>query len=88
MKKLLQDLEYKTSGMFTFFIPISAEGCIAWNEMALHTEGTGKIYSTHLESTLKQLRDAGYIVKECKTVDSKKEIDVIFEDELLNDLKG
>jgi hypothetical protein len=55
------DLAYTITGLFARFCPETADGQKAWAEMAKVCEG-GVIYTCHLESTIKQLRDAGYRV--------------------------
>ena len=62
----MNDLEYIDHGMFTSFIPVSKEGEVAFNEMAAYTEGTGKVLSIHKQSTIQQLRQAGYKVGKAK----------------------
>jgi hypothetical protein len=61
MNKQTSDLTYTITGMFVRFFPETADGQKAWAEMAKECEG-GVIYACHLDSTLKQLRDAGYRV--------------------------
>ena len=62
----MNDLEYIDHGMFTSFIPVSKEGEVAFNEMAAYTEGTGKVLSIRKQSTIQQLRQAGYKVGKAK----------------------
>lgn len=80
----MTDLVYLSQGLFTAFVPESKAGEYAWREMAKHTDGTGKVFTTHLGSTLKQLRDAGYVVRKAKNV-SRETLDDILLDELLED---
>jgi len=57
------DLTYrKVDGLFTAFYPETAAGQSAWNQMAEHTEGTGKVLTVHAQSVIAQLRKAGYAV--------------------------
>lgn len=56
------DLTYKKSGLFTSFLSETQAGHVAWSEIAKHTEGTSKIFTIHLEQTLRQLRKAGYSI--------------------------
>lgn len=62
------DLEYKTEGMFTSFIPNTPEGEQIWKAIAAQNEGVGKIFTFHLDSTLRQIRAAGYVVRKAKKV--------------------
>lgn len=62
----MHDIEYIDHGMFTSFIPVSKAGEVAFNQMAAHTEGTGKVLSIHKQSTIQQLRQAGYKVGKVK----------------------
>ena len=57
------DLEYIEQGLFVAFLPISKEGEAAWKQMALATNGTGKVLAMHMADTLAQLRAAGYSVR-------------------------
>jgi hypothetical protein len=75
------DLTYTTAGMFTIFSPETTQGEVAWREIASRTEGTGKILTIHLASTLSKLRDAGYVVRRAKV----KTL-TMSDDELLNAL--
>lgn len=56
------DLTYSKQGLFTAFFPKTDQGVEAWRAIAEKTEGTGKVFTRHLPSALKQLRAAGYIV--------------------------
>ena len=58
------DLTYLKQGLFTAFIAQSKEGEDAWREIAKQTDGTGKVFTVQLLATLKQLKKAGYIVKQ------------------------
>ena len=60
----MNDLEYIDHGMFTSFIPVSKAGDVAFNQMAAHTEGTGKVLSIHKQSTIQQLRQADDMLRE------------------------
>lgn len=80
MGNLDSDLSYANEGgLFTVFYANTAAGVAAWKFIAEQNSGTGKIFTTHLDSTLQQLRKAGYTVKQ----QSKSEIN---DDELLNEL--
>lgn len=57
------DLTYTDDGMFANFTPASKAGETAWNEMAKENGGTGKVLSIHAESTIAQLKAAGYTVE-------------------------
>ena len=52
--------------MFTPFIPVSKAGEVAFNQMAEYTDGTGRVLSIHKQSTILQLRQAGYNVEKAK----------------------
>lgn len=56
------DLTYSVDGAFARFYAETPAGVDAWNEIARHTECTGTIFLTQLDSTLQQLREAGYVV--------------------------
>lgn len=59
----MADLSYRVvDNMFTAFYPNTPAGVEAWKVIASHTDGTGKVFSAHVESTIQQLRDAGYSV--------------------------
>lgn len=62
------DLEYRTEGMFTSFISNTKEGEHIWKEIAARNEGVGKISTFNLDSTLRQIRAAGYVVRKAKKV--------------------
>jgi hypothetical protein len=68
------DLTYLQQGMFTLLMPETDAGRVAWDEIARHTDGTGKVLTIHLKSALAQLRAAGYTVHKAKpntmTIDS------------------
>lgn len=74
------DLEYRINGMFTQFIPNTKAGECAFNAIAAHTDGTGNIFTAHLDSTLKQLRAAGYSV--CRA----RKVSLVDDDALLAEL--
>jgi hypothetical protein len=77
------DLTYKKSGLFTLFMPETSAGHVAWAAIAKRTEGTGKVFTIHLDQTLRQLRKAGYSVAENK---QRAENIGISDDELLTKL--
>ena len=62
------DLTYADHGLFTAFYPETADGRAAWDNMALGTEGTGKVLSIHAATVIAQLRIAGYSVAKAKPV--------------------
>ena len=62
----MHDIEYIDHGIFTAFIPVTKAGEVAFNQMAAYTEGTGKVLTIHKQSTIIQLRQAGYIVGKAK----------------------
>ena len=59
----MTDLNYINQGLFTAFIPASKAGETAWNELAKHTDGTGKVLTIQAASTIAQLKAAGYVVR-------------------------
>jgi hypothetical protein len=62
---LLADISYRAvDDMFTAFYPNTIPGEEAWKVIASQNEGIGKVLTSHLESTIRQLRDAGYTVAE------------------------
>ena len=62
----MNDIEYINQGLFTAFVPVSKAGEVAFNQMAEYTEGTGKVLSIHKQSTIQQIRQAGYKVGKVK----------------------
>ena len=62
----MNDVEYIDQGLFTAFLPVSKAGEVVFNQMATYTEGTGKVLSIHKQSTIQQLRQAGYKVGKAK----------------------
>ena len=62
----MNDIEYIDQGLFTVFVPVSKAGEVAFNQMAEYTDGTGKVLSIHKQSTILQLRQAGYKVGKAK----------------------
>lgn len=60
------DLTYLKQGLFTAFVPQSKAGEDAWREIAKHTDGTGKVFTAQLPSFLREIRKAGYAVKQQK----------------------
>ena len=79
----MNDLEYIDQGMFTSFIPVSKAGEVAFNQMAEYTEGTGRVLSIHKQSTIQQLRQAGYKVGKAK---QQGEVTAEQADEMLREL--
>lgn len=69
------DLTYKTLGFFTLFLPETEAGRVAWDTIAEHTDGTGKVFTPQAAGTIAQLRRAGYTVHRAKpTTDSIDDI--------------
>ena len=62
----MNDIAYIEQGLFTAFLPVTKAGEVAFNQMAAYTEGTGKVLSIHKQSTILQLRQAGYKVGKAK----------------------
>lgn len=61
------DLTYRAiDSLFTAFYPETPAGETAWRAIAAKTEGTGKVMTQHVASTVEQLNAAGYTVKEGK----------------------
>jgi hypothetical protein len=69
------DLEYRTNGLFTSFVPNTPEGEQAWREMAVSMQAAwkeafpdldvatdAKIPTAHLQQVIKSLENAGYNV--------------------------
>ena len=76
----MNDLTYLKQGIFTAFFPESKAGEIAFQQILSTTEGTGKIYTMHLKSTLAQLKKAGYkVVKKTKKA-TKSDFQAIFKE--------
>ena len=64
----MPDLTYQTLGLFTAFYPETDAGHVAWLQIFNQTDHTGKVMALHLESTLQQLRAAGYSVAKAARV--------------------
>lgn len=58
----MKDLFYADQGLFTVFIANTKEGEQAWNELAVVTDGTGKVLSVQAKQFIYQLKKAGYSV--------------------------
>lgn len=56
------DLVYTTDSLFTRFYPESKAGEDAWNKIGAFNNGVANIPKCQTAATLKQLRDAGYVV--------------------------
>jgi uncharacterized protein with von Willebrand factor type A (vWA) domain len=64
----IPDLSYRVvDSMFTAFYPNTPDGVKAWKIIAAHNNGTGMVLATHVDSTIRQLRDAGYSVNKTAT---------------------
>lgn len=63
----MTDIYYIEQGLFTTFIPNTKDGEMLWNSIAKENKGVAKIFTTHLKSTLKQIKDAGYSVRKKKS---------------------
>lgn len=79
----MNDIEYIDHGMFTSFLPTSKAGEVAFNQMATYTEGTGKVLTIHKQSTILQLRQAGYKVGKAK---KQGKVTAAVADEMLREL--
>lgn len=77
----MNDLTYRTLGLFTMFIPHTPAGEDAWREIASKSEGTGKVFTMHLNYCLKQLRAEWYQVSK-----AGKPEPIDWNDPLLNDI--
>ena len=81
MLKTHADLEYVACGFFVAFVPTTPAGDDAWRVLAAQTAGTGKVQANHLQTTLNQLRAAGYIVRKAKpqkaTIDDDALLDAL-----------
>ena len=60
------DLTYFRVGMFVAFFAETTRGEEAWNELAAHSDGTGKFLPGQVAGVLSQLRAAGYTVAQSK----------------------
>lgn len=67
--------------MFTAFYPNTTAGQEAWKVIAAQCDGTGKVLHSHVESTIHQLREAGYTVGKTAPPD-------VSDDELIDALCG
>lgn len=77
LTKKKADLSYRiVDDMFTAFYPNTLAGEEAWKVIAAQNEGTGKVLSAHVKSTIRQLRDAGYSV-------AKESAPHVIDDELM-----
>lgn len=80
----MKDLSYYDSGMFVQFLPNTKEGEQAFNELAAHTDGTGKVFAQHAKATIAQLKAAGYTVGKGKRPNVT--MDDILNDEIFDEL--
>lgn len=62
----MADLTYSPAGMFVAFYPETPRGEEAWNELARHSDGTGKFLPGQVAGVVSQLRAAGYTVAKGK----------------------
>ena len=62
----MNDIEYIDQGLFTAFVQVTKAGEVAFNQMSEYRDGTGKVLSIHKQSTILQLRQAGYKVGKAK----------------------
>lgn len=60
------DLTYLDGGLFVTFFAETPAGESAWEELARHSEGSGRFLSTQLPSVLAQLRAAGFTVHKAR----------------------
>jgi len=63
------DLTYRRDGMFTRFYAETSAGKIAWNQMAEQMEGVAAVFNWQEKSTIRQLRQAGYVVRKAAPCD-------------------
>ena len=69
------DLTYLPQGLFTTFFPETPAGEDAWRVIAAE-DGSGKVLTIHLVSTIRQIKRAGLTVAKARRV-SADEIDAI-----------
>jgi hypothetical protein len=84
----MSDLTYLNQGFFTVFFPQSKAGEVAWNELAIVTQGTGKIPTIQLPQFLANLREAGYSVHKVKNrtaAEADAEMQAILDDPIWDD---
>ncbi len=74
-----RDVSYKVHGLFTTFIPDTAQGEIAIREMMAQNENSNKVFSVHGSAVIAQLRKAGYVVRKAKPV-TRADSDKLFAD--------
>ncbi len=74
-----RDVSYKVDGLFTTFIPDTAQGEIAVREMMAQNENSNKVFSVHSSAVIEQLRKAGYVVRKAKPV-TRADIDNLFDE--------
>lgn len=79
------DLTYTDLGLFTMFWPETPAGESAWDDMAEHTENTGKVLTVQAPDVIRQLRRAGFVVHKTKPV-APPTLDEL--EALLNQLEG
>ena len=60
------DLTYLDTGLFVSFFAETPAGEGAWDELARHSDGSGRFLSIHREAITAQLRAAGYTVAKRK----------------------
>lgn len=60
------DLTYLDTGLFVSFFAETAAGEFAWDELARHSDGSGRFLSSQLPGVLAQLRASGFTVHKAK----------------------
>lgn len=73
------DLVYIDQGLFTAFIPETKEGEDVWQQLAEHTDGTGKVLTIQAKQIIASLRKAGYSVHKAKK-SANKEIETMYQE--------
>ena len=72
------DLTYLPQGLFTTFFPETPAGEDAWRVIAAE-DGSGKVLTIHLVSTIRQIKRAGLTVAKARRVDPSG-LDAILEE--------
>ncbi len=74
------DIAYRSvDDMFTAFYPNTPAGEDAWKKISAQTDGTGKVLNSHVESTVQQLREAGYTVSKDASTPVKNDDELLAE---------
>lgn len=68
----INDIEYIEQGLFTSFVPVSADGEKLWLELINQNSGSGKILTIHAKSVIEQIKKAGYNVGKARKISEKE----------------